>query len=563
MKKYRWQLIIILLTGLIVGIILFLQQQNPLTDAQNEPQPILGGTYTEALVGHFQRLNPFLDDLNQPDQDVDRLIFSGLVKFDNSGTAQPDLAESWGISQDGALYNFSLRPELFWHDGQPVTTTDIAFTVGLLKSGNALIPADLQAFWSEVELNIISELQLQFALPEAFAPFLDYLAFGILPEHLLGGLSLDEMIDHPFNLAPVGTGPYMFDRLILEGTQITGVVLQTNPNFYAGEAFIEEIIFQYYSSDSVAELAYQNGEVEGFSGFSDEILNNVLSDPKLNIYSAPQPLLSMVFLNLNAPGLKFFQEPGFRRALLMAIDRQRMVDLIFGGQAVLLDGPILPGNWAYYPDLVRIDFSPEAAMQELSKLGYKLGPDGITLLDKDDTSFQFDLLCPEIDQKMQICNQIVDNWSALGFQVNLIVKPYQMVIDDLEARNFEAALVDIDLSNSPDPDPYPFWAESQIVGGQNYAQWDNRTASEYLEQARISLERSDRERLYRNFQVIFQQELPALPLFSPVFNYTVTTKVKGISIGPFYDESDRFFTVNNWYILAEESLFEVPASESE
>ena len=560
MKKYRWQLIIILLTGLIVGTILILQQQNPLVDNQKEPQPIIGGTYTEALVGHFQRLNPFLDDFNQPDQDVDRLIFSGLVKFDNSGSPQPDLAETWGISQDGALYNFSLRPDLYWHDGQPVTTADIAFTVGLLKSGNALIPGDLQAFWSEVELNVISERQLQFALPEAFAPFLDYLAFGILPEHLLGSLTLDDLIDHPFNLAPVGTGPFMFDRLLLEGAQITGVVLQTNPTYYTGEAYIEEIVFQYYSSDEDAKLAYQDGEVEGFSGFSEEILNEVLSDPKLNIYSAPQPLLSMIYLNLNTPGLKFFQEPGFRRALLMAIDRQRMVDLIFGGQAVLLNGPILPGNWAYYSDLVRIEYSPELAMQELAQLGYKLGPDGITLLDKDDASFGFDFLCPEIDQKRQICNQIVDDWSALGLRVNLIEKPYQMVIDDIEARNFEAALVDIDLSNSPDPDPYPFWAESQIVGGQNYAQWDNRTASEYLEQARISLERSDRERLYRNFQVIFQQELPALPLFSPVFNYTVTTKVKGISIGPFYDESDRFFTVNNWYILAEELPLEKPGS---
>lgn len=556
MKKYRWQLIIILVTGLIVGLILIINQQTPITVEGDVPNPVSGGTYTEALVGRFQRLNPFLDDFNQPDQDIDRLIFSSLVKFDNSGLPQPDLAETWGISQDGALYNFSIRPDIFWHDGQPLTTADIAFTVDLLKSGNALIPLDLQGFWAEVELNVISDYQLQFALPEAFSPFLDYLAFGILPQHLLGELSLDEMIDHPFNLAPVGTGPYQFDRLLLEGTQITGVVLQANPSYFLGKPFIEEIAFQYYSTETEAVSAYKNGEVEGFSGFSSEILNEVLSDSKLNIYSASQPLISMVYLNLDDPGLTFFQEPGFRKALLMAIDRQRMIDGIFGGQAVMLDGPILPGNWAYYPDLVRIDYSPELAMQELFRLGYKLDSDGLTLVDKDDKSFEFSLLCPDTDENIQVCAQIVEDWSALGMQVSLDVQPYQLAIDKVESRNYEAALVNIDLSQSPDPDPYPFWAQSQMTGGQNYAQWDNRTASEYLEQARISLDRSDRERLYRNFQVIFQKEMPALPLFSPIFNYTVTTKVKGISIGPFYDESDRFFTAGSWYILSEKSELE-------
>jgi peptide/nickel transport system substrate-binding protein len=553
MEKYRWQLIIILITGLVVGIILVIQQGNPLTSPDGSTQPVSGGIYTEALVGEFQRLNPFLDRYNQPDQDIDRLLFSGLVKFDNSGMAQPDLAETWGISQDGSIYNFTLRPDLYWHDGQPITTSDVAFTVGLIKSENALIPADLRKFWSEITVNVLNKNQIQFALPESFSPFLDYLSFGILPEHLLGGLTLDGIIDHPFNLAPIGSGPFKFDRLLITDNKISGVVLRASETYYGGKPFLEEVVFKYFPTVDDAWSAYKGGDVEGLSSISGDILDEVLVDPNLNLYSAPEPTLTMIFLNLDNSKVKFLQEPNFRKALLMAINRQSLISQFYAGQAVVVDGPILPGNWAYYADLARVEYSPEFAQQELTKLGYTIAEDGFTLTSSDGATIQLELLCPDTELHQMIAERIKDDWSSLGLQVDLIIKPYDEVIADLESRDYQAALIDIDLSGSPDPDPYPFWAQSQIQSGQNYSQWDNRTASEYLEQARISLITSDRERLYRNFQVIFQQELPSLPLFSPIFNYAVTSKLKGISLGPFYNMSDRFYTISSWYILAEET----------
>ncbi len=92
-------------------------------------------------------------------------------------------------------------------------------------------------------------------------------------------------------------------------------------------------------------------------------------------------------------------------------------------------------------------------------------------------------------------------------------KPYDQLVGDLEVRSYEMALIDIDLSETPDPDPYQFWAESQIEAGQNYAQWQNTTASTYLEQARQTSSIELRKKLYRNFQVLFDEELPSLPLF--------------------------------------------------
>jgi len=156
-----------------------------------------------------------------------------------------------------------------------------------------------------------------------------------------------------------------------------------------------------------------------------------------------------------------------------------------------------------------------------------------------------------------MANAIQQNWGALGVQVKLTALPYdQLVSEHLDTRNYQAALVDLNLSHSPDPDPYPFWHQTQITSGQNYSKWDDRQASEYLEQARITTDLTERTRLYNNFQVRWSQELPALPLFYPVYTYAVSRDVQGVSIGPIFETADRFNHVTNWYLVTSRSTGE-------
>jgi peptide/nickel transport system substrate-binding protein len=137
--------------------------------------------------------------------------------------------------------------------------------------------------------------------------------------------------------------------------------------------------------------------------------------------------------------------------------------------------------------------------------------------------------------------------------VNVELKPvrYEELIQDyLEPRSYQAALVDLNMNRSPDPDPYPFWDQAQISDGQNYAMWNDRQASEYLERARIINDVSERTKAYRNFQVRFTQDMPALPLFYPVYSYAVDGQVQGVSMGSLFDLSDRLSTINSWYLAA-------------
>ena len=180
MKKIRWQLVIIFLTGLVVGILL-LSDSNTSPISTFESEPTIGGIYTEGLVGNVQRLNPLLSYYNDADRDISSLIYSGLIKFDAQGLPVGDLASNWAISYDGTLYNFAIHQDAKWHDGQPVIADDVVFTFEMMKNGTGYIPDDLVEFWNSIQIRTIESKTVQFELSAAFAPFLDYLAVGILP----------------------------------------------------------------------------------------------------------------------------------------------------------------------------------------------------------------------------------------------------------------------------------------------------------------------------------------------------------------------------------------------
>ncbi|HET9589627.1 MAG TPA: peptide ABC transporter substrate-binding protein [Anaerolineales bacterium] len=554
MRQLRWQILVVLVTLGIVAVLLF-SQQSPVTTGPILPQPEQGGVYTEGLVGSLGRLNPLLDWNNAADRDVNRLLFSGLFRFDEYGLPRTDLAEGWGVTPDGTVYNITLRQNALWHDGEPVTSDDVIFTIDMLKSDGSLYPQDIKDLWDKIEVTRLDEKNFKLTLPEPYVPFIDYLTFGIVPKHLLESVSPGEMADAGFNINPVGSGPYRFDHLLIEGGQIEGVVLTLSTNYYGTPPFIEQVVFRYYPSSEAAFEAYQQGDVLAVSQITPDILGAALEEPNLSVYTSRLPQISFVLLNLNRPEVAFLQDPVLRRALMLGLNRPHLVNTFLQGQAVISDGPILPGSWAYYDGIEHFEYNPDEAVNLLKGEGYVIPAEGGEVRAKDGIPLAFTLLHPDDGLHTQIAETIRDAWAAIGVRADLQAVPYEeLAADFLSSRNYQAALVDLNLSRTPDPDPYPFWHQAEATGGQNYSQWDNRPASEYLEQARVTADYALRTRLYRNFQVVFARELPALPLFSPVYSYGVDAQVQGVQVPSLYDPSDRLATFSNWYLLTRRAL---------
>ncbi|MEW6404242.1 MAG: peptide ABC transporter substrate-binding protein [Chloroflexota bacterium] len=556
MKRLRWQILVVAVTLVIVALLLISQQ--PVV-VPTLPQAAPGGIYTEALIGSMGRLNPMLDWNNSADRDVNRLIFSGLIRFDSHGMPQPDLVESWGVSVDGTVYNFFLRPDARWHDGTPVTSDDVIYTIELIKSSGSLFPQDIKELWSQVEVKQLNDREFQFRLPEPFAPFLDYATFGVLPKHLFESIPADQLASADFNLHPIGTGPYKFDHLMTSGGRITGVVLVVNEDYYLQRPFVEQVVFRYFSDSASAFDAYQQGEVLGISHLSNDVLPDALADENLSVYTSRLPQMSLVFLNLNNPTAPFFQVANVRRALLLGLNRNHITSRILQGQAIVADGPILPGSWAHYDGLEHLEYDPDAAATLLKEEGYVIPGGGGDVREKDGSPLAFTLVHPDDSIHTEIAQAIQRDWAFIGVKVDLQPVPYQQMVSDfLVSRSYQAALADLNTARTPDPDPYLFWHQSEATGGQNYSQWDNRTASEYLETARTLADFTDRAKLYRNFQVIFSRELPSLPLYYPVYSYGVDAQVQGVQVAPLYDVGDRLAFISDWYLVTRRTLEQTP-----
>jgi peptide/nickel transport system substrate-binding protein len=556
MKRLRWQILVVAVTVVIVALLLLSQQP---VSTSFLPEAASGGIYTEALVGSMGRLNPMLDWNNPADRDINRLIFSGLIRFDSHGLPQPDLAESWGTSSDGTLYNFSIRQSAVWHDGQPVTTDDVLFTIELIKSAGSLFPQDIKDLWSQIEVKRLDDKTLQFRLPEPFAPFLDYATFGVLPKHLLESVPADQLASAEFNLNPVGTGPYKFDHLMTSGGQISGVALVVNEDYYLPKPYIEQVVFRFYPNSASAFDAYQQGEVLGVSQLTTDILQSALMEATLSVYTSRLPQMGLVFLNLNNPSVLFLQNEKIRHALLLGVNRNQIVSRIMQGQAIVADGPILPGSWAYYNEIEHFDYDPDAAATLLKDEGFVIPATGGDVRAKDGQFLTFTLVHPDDLVHTQIAQSIQADWALIGVKIDLQSVPYDSLVNDfLSTRNYQAALADLNTMRTPDPDPYLFWHQSEATGGQNYSQWDNRTASEYLETARTVADFESRARLYRNFQVMFVKDMPSLPLYYPVYSYGVDTQVQGVQVAPMYDVSDRLALISEWYLVTRRTLEQTP-----
>lgn len=554
MRHLRWQILIaigglVLVVGLLAG-----QAPEP---SLGTPQPVEGGVYTEALVGSTLRLNPVLDEFNQVDQDINRLLYRGIVRFDSGGLPQPDLADRIAISADARLYTVTLRSDAVWHDGESLSADDAIYTFSKFQDEGFPGPAALHEFWQAISIVRLDDLNLQFQLPEPYAPFLDYLETGLLPEHLLRGVSAAELIDHPFNLEPIGTGPFQFERFLrdVDGT-LLGVSLTVFDGFYEKRPFLERIELRFYQTEVEALNAFLAGEVQGVGSLAFDTVAEALAIPGFNLHSSRYPRSALVFLNTAHPEKSFLGEKEVRKALSLGTDRQRLVDHLLLGQAIVASGPMLPGGWAFSPQASAAAFEPRLAADILDNAGWLLpvgaapGTAEYVRSREDEGSLSLRLSYLDNPAALAVAEMLSANWSALGFQVELEpISGSEALKNELEGRDFDAILAEIDLASFPDPDPYPFWHDSQAQNGQNYSSFTDRNISIWLEQARTTPELERRKAFYRDFQIRFADQVPALYLYHPIYTFGVSAEVQGVSIGPITNPSDRYLNVADWFLL--------------
>jgi peptide/nickel transport system substrate-binding protein len=547
-RHIRWQILLILLGILLVGILLTYLAVNYTTVLR----PGRGGTYVEGLAGFPRYLNPLLSGYSEVDRDICALLFAGLTRLNERGEVEPDLARAWDMSPDGLTYTFYLRSNAYWHDGTAVSAADVIFTVGLLQSPDFPGPPDLgSSIWRTVTVEEVDRRTVRFVLNEPYAPFLNYTTVGLLPAHLLQGVQAANLPSLAFNLNPVGNGPFKVaeseGEAGAETEAITSLLLERASRYYRARPYLDRIQFRFYPSWQAALNGYEAGDVEGVGRILLADLERAGGMPTLNLFSTYTAEYGLVFLSLARSDLPFFQEAEVRQALMYALDRQRIIDEVLDGQALVAHSPFVLGTWAYKDSIQRYEYAPDRANGLLNNSGWIQVAADDGLRNKDGQRLAFTLLTSSEPERMGIANLLVEQWSPLGISVTVQTASPPEIREALKNRDFEAILLNVDWAG--DPDPYSFWHETQVTDGQNYVGFVHRRASEVMEQARIAIKRDKREMLYDEFQDIFAEEMPALLLYVPIYTYGVDERVHDVQIGPLMAPPDRFRTIADWWIV--------------
>jgi peptide/nickel transport system substrate-binding protein len=398
------------------------------------------------------------------------------------------------------------------------------------------------------------------------ATFLDYLRIGILPEHVLRGTTAAALGTHPFNLAPIGTGPYQFDTLLGDGKHLRGLRLQLSasymqrPEAKGGYSF-QKIVFRCYPTWNDAVAAFQRGEVNTVGEIPPEAVEQVSGLP-LMPYPSYRPALGAVIYNWQRDSVNFFRDQRMRKALAQSIDRRALVDQFLVNRAVVADSPILPSSWAYAPGTTCPTFNPEEpnaakdALTQVQIVPPTPDPNAATAdpgaptpqLNLADNSvvYRFELLVPNDAALLGLAQDMQKSWNALGLQVTLMPLDRVTLRERLAAGKFDAALVELNLAPSADPDPYGVWRQLPKEGGLNFGGLNERRLSELVEMARRASNGSYRVELYREFQQLFCDRAAALLLYYPVYYYGADVRIAGIQLGYMSEPSDRFRTIREW-----------------
>jgi peptide/nickel transport system substrate-binding protein len=534
-RSGRWIFLIVLLFGVLgfVGLWYLVPQDT------TEVEPDFGGDYVEGIAGVPARINPLFAGENAVDATLASLVFSGLTRLDEHGVPFPDLAQTWTISPDGTLYTFTLRPGLLWQDGTPLTADDVVFTYQLLQSPDLRNAPDLQMTLSDAVFTRVDSSTVTVQLPQPYAPLPAYLTLGILPAHLLRNVAPDALYDSQFNQRPVGSGPYRIETLLLDHAQLVA-----NPGYYFEQAFIQRLELRFYPNDGALFEALDKKEIKGAlfdSGLGPSDILQIQQRSDLRMTPLDKGEITFAYFNLDLP---IFQDRRVRQALLYGIDRDELIKDVLRGQASRADSPITPDSWAYSPSLTRYASDPGQANLLLDEAGWLLGQDGIRR--KDGKPLAFTLTTGPDPVRIAVANRLAEAWNALGASVTVKSSGLTELVRDLiEQRDYEA-LVFVD-SAKPDPDPYDAWHTDSDGRGDNLAQFSNARADQLLEQGRVA-PNTQRKALYDEFQEIFAQEVPSIPLYVSRALYVQDADVSGVRIAQLTDPGDRFWQVHEWFL---------------
>jgi ABC-type transport system substrate-binding protein len=345
--------------------------------------PAKGGVFVEGVIGYPALINPLFAPLSEVDMALTELIFSGLLKYNLDGKLEPDLAKEYQILEDGKVFEFKLKENLFWQDGKPLTADDVVFTVETIK--NPQVASPLRPAWLGVEVEKVSDQVVRFKLKESSNIFLENCTLKIIPKHIFENFP-PQNLKIANNLNPVGSGPYKFAGASQDKEgKIVSIDLIENPFYYGKKPFIPAISFHFFEKPENLISAFNQGEIKAFSLSPTQTFNLPLNS-RLIYFRFPRYFA--VFLN--SKNSEVLAEENVRKALNYGTNKDEIIQKILFGKGEKVDLPLFSEIYNLKLPENLPKFDPEKAKELLKEAGFSLDENGkMVKIEKKEPVFQF------------------------------------------------------------------------------------------------------------------------------------------------------------------------------
>lgn len=465
--------------------------------------PVDGGLFVEASIGDATYLNPILAT-DSASNDINGLVYNGLVKYDENIKLVGDLAERWTISPDGKVIHFFLRKDVKWHDGVPFTSADVKFTFDKLVSSNTRTAFSADYLLVQ-KAETPSPYEFRVTYDKPFAPALESWGMGILPKHIW---ETDDIHTHAANRNPVGTGPYIFKEWIPDEK----IVLEANPAFFREKPHISRYIYRIVPDMSVQFLELRQGSLSTMTPTPDQYNGYEEFFWAYDKYHYPAFRYDYIAFNLTND---LFKDKRVRLAIAKCVNKEEIIQGVYQGRAVAASGPFPITSWAYNTQVKPIEYDLEGAKTLLKEAGWTdSDKDGV--LDKSGAPFQFTLITNQGNKVRESIAQVVQNGlQKVGIKMDIRIIEWSVFIHKyVDEKQFEAVLLAWNLSR--DPDPKAIWHSSQMGKNQyNFVSYRNTEVDRLIDEGARIFSPEKRAPIYHRIHQLIADDVPYVFLVYP------------------------------------------------
>ena len=511
--------------------------------------PMQGGYISEGIVGTPRFINPALA-LSDADRDLTTLIYSGLMRKDQNGKLNPDLAEKVENSKDNLNYTFTLRDKIYFQDGTMVTADDVVFTINTVK--DPILKSPRKGNFDGVVVEKIDNKTVKFTLKQPSSFFLENMTLGIMPVRLWNASPI-ELNDA--NTNPIGSGPYQITKINRESSgSINSYELTAFKKWSLEQLYLENVNLFFFSNEEDLISALEKGTVDQISSITPKNAN-ILKEKSYRIEFSVLPRVFGLFFNQNQN--QIFTDKRVIQAINEAIDKEQIIKGVLSGYGVVINDPIPPNIIAYQKLKAENIPTPKEklvkATEILVKDGWKVGSSGFLeksfVINKRKTNkvLEFSISTGNTPELVKSAESIQKNLQAVGMKVDVkIFETGNLNQSVIRPRNYDTLLFGQIINN--ESDLLAFWHSSQRKDpGLNVAMYTNAKVDKILEDAFITINEENRIKKYVQFEDEIRKDMPAVFLYSPSFIYIVSKNLQGLNINSITSPADRFLNIQSWY----------------